>query len=356
MLYLVSGREEFLREDFLGQLKALMRKLPMGEHNIDEPAASIPIQELIAICDTAPFLCQKRMVIARGVVGQAVHGRGRRTRSAPASQQKAEPEPLQRLLEYVRGLPESTHLVLVEESGTELQPFAEAKPDAVRRDFPSPRDGALPGWIIERARTRGVRIASRAAAALTQLIGPELRRLDSEVAKLAAYVSPGQAIQEADLEMLVAGGGPTIFAFQDAVAERRGAAALGATCALLDRGSDPMELFAQLVALVRRLLIVHEIKAERLALTREAPSFGLTSSQFALDKLQRQATRFTVAELERSYEMLLETDLAIKTGQIEPELAVYLAVARLVGISPNSNATREWSGSHEGRLPFSQAS
>jgi hypothetical protein len=33
VLYLVGGREEFLRDQFLGDLKTLMRRLPLGEHN-----------------------------------------------------------------------------------------------------------------------------------------------------------------------------------------------------------------------------------------------------------------------------------------------------------------------------------
>ena len=51
MLYLLSGKEAFLRDEFLGQLKALMRRLPLGEHNIDEMAPPSSIRDVIAACE-----------------------------------------------------------------------------------------------------------------------------------------------------------------------------------------------------------------------------------------------------------------------------------------------------------------
>src|SRR5947207_15994111 len=84
MLYLTGGRDEFRREEFIGQLKARMRALVNGEHNIVELSPPIALSELIGACDTTPFLCEKRMVIARGALSQAGGlGRGRPGRSAP---------------------------------------------------------------------------------------------------------------------------------------------------------------------------------------------------------------------------------------------------------------------------------
>ncbi len=334
MLYLVTGKEEFLREEFLSQLKTLMRRLPLGEHNIDEvgPAASIP--DLIAACDTTPFLCDKRMVIARGMVSrtnQARAGRRGRALAGPSDESGGQGSAL---VDYVARLPETTHLVLVEDDARTLQPFSAARPDAVRRDFPPLRYDAVPRWIVEHARSRGVRISQRAAAQLADLAGPDLRALDSELAKLAAYAGPDAPIEVEHVRELVQGGGPGIFTFLDALAERRPAAALGAAHGLLSRGSDPSELFNQVAALVRRLLVVKELVAQRRPVTSEAPAFGLTPSPYVLDKLKRQAAQITMPDLEGAYGLLHEVDMAIKTGKLDPEVAVELVVAHLVGLAP----------------------
>jgi DNA polymerase-3 subunit delta len=337
VLYLVSGKEELLRDEFVGQLKALMRKLPMGEHNIDELGQGASLRDVTTACDNVPFLCEKRMVIARGLVSQAgrSRGRGRRATATAAT-------PLDELLEYLPRLPASTHLVIVEDDASSLQPLASVRGDAVKRDFPRLRDDALPRWIVDRTGRHETRISPRAAAELAQLVGSDLRALDSELAKLASFVDAGATVEVADVRELVAGAGPDIFALHDAVAERRPAAALAAAHGLMERGDEPAEMLAQLAALVRRLLVVKELVAEHRQLSRDAPALGLTSSPFALQKLQRQAARISSADLERSYALLCGADLAMKTGRMDSELIVELAVAGLVGLL-RADATAPWS-------------
>src|SRR6476620_8874627 len=113
-----------------------MRRLPLVEHNSYELDAHASPRDVIAAANQTPFLCEKRMVIARGIVGQASRSSGRRrARSGPAEP----PAGLAELLAYVPELPPTTHLVLVEDDPSTLQPFATADPQAVRKDFPRMR-------------------------------------------------------------------------------------------------------------------------------------------------------------------------------------------------------------------------
>ncbi len=334
MLYLLSGKEEFLRDEFVGQLKALMRRLPLGEHNIEELRPPSSVRDVIGASEQTPFLCEKRMVIARGIVAQSGRGAGRRRpRSAGADAPAAE---VGELVDYVTHLPASTHLVLVEDDPSALQPFVAADPKAVRKDYPPLRDGELPGWVIQRAKKKGTEISRPAAVELAQLIGSELRALDTELDKLATYVAAGETIEVEHVRELVAGAGASIFAFHDAIAERRPAAALAILHSQLAAGTDPAEIYPQVVALVRRLIVVKELTTERKPLTNNAPAFGLTSSPFALEKLQRQVARISISELERAYELLRDTDIAVKTGKLDAELALDLVIAEIVGLSVTS--------------------
>lgn len=338
MLYLVTGKEEFLREEFVGQLKTLMRKLPLGEHNIDELGPTAPVQDVIAHCDVTPFLCEKRMVIARGVLSEA--GRRRPRRRPPRGRTAAGPAelegPVAELAAYVPHLPQPTHLVLVEEDAGLLDPIAAARPDAVKRDFARLRDDALPGWISKRASVHAGSVSPRGARELAELVGSDLRALDNEIAKLATYVDADQTIEAEDVRGLVAGAAPVIFTFQDAVAERRPAAAMAAARGLMGRGTDPVELLFQMGSLMRRLLVVKELTAQRRALTRDAPAFGLSSNSYALEKLQHQAASLSLRDLESAYLLLRDTDLAVKRGRLDPELAVELAISQLTGIASNA--------------------
>lgn len=335
MLYLLVGRNEFLREEFVSRLKTLMRRLPAGEHNLDEFGSLTPVRDIIATCDAAPFLCEKRMVIARGVCSTGSRQRARArsggsTLRAPSEAGRG--APVQELAAYVPHLPESTHLVLIEDDAAVLEPMLAAKPDAVKREFNPIRDDALPGWVIERAKVHHARIDPRAAQELALIAGPDLRVLDRELAKLATYVDPDATITVADVRTLVSGSGPSIFDFQDAIAERRPAAALAATRGRLNAGDDPAELLAQAAALVRRLLIVKELRSRGASLARAAAVYGLSTSPYLLQKLERQAARVASADLERAFLVLHQADMAIKTGRREPDLAIELAIAEIVGV------------------------
>ncbi len=333
MLYLAVGRNEFLREEFIGQLKALMRRLPAGEHNLDEFGPTAPIRDVIAACDVAPFLCEKRMVIARGVCSTGGRGRSRPAASgAPPEERRA--TAVDELVRYVPRLPETTHLVLVEDDPATVKPIEAVRPDAVKRDFAPIRDDAVPGWIVERARKRGARISPQAARELAHLAGTELRALDRELEKLATYVDQGATIDVQDVRVLVAGTAPSIFEFQDALAERRPAAALAATRARLNHGDDAAELLAQAAGLVRRLLVVKELRAQGGPVARHAASYGLNASPYLLQKLERQAAKVSASELERAYVALHDADLAIKRGRRDPDLAIELAIAEIVGVGP----------------------
>jgi DNA polymerase III delta subunit len=60
---------------------------------------------------------------------------------------------------------------------------------------------------------------------------------------------------------------------------------------------------------------------------------GLKSS-YALDKALSQAKLYDLARVNRTYGKLLETDLAIKTGQYTDKLALELLVTELACLNP----------------------
>ncbi len=344
MIYLLYGtdevaRDEFLREKLINRLLAL----PGGEFNLDRfDGRTASLADVIACCQAVPFLADKRMVIVEGL-----SARGRR-QGTGATAEPAEDEPapveasprgrgsrtardadLQAFWAFLPSLPESTHLVLVDERVLPLPPLPKGL--LYRQEFPAPRPWELPAWITKRARARHLRLDRGVADTLAALVGPDLRRLDVELAKLALYCG-AQPVREADVRRLVAPAEANVFALLDAVAERRPGPALLALRRLLQQGQAVEALLPQLAALARRLLVAHELLAEGRSLATEGADFGLTTNQRALEKLARQAARLTAEDLDRAYALLLACDRAIKTGEAEPEVAVELLVAELAGV------------------------
>ena len=322
MLYLISGRDEYRREELVDQLKARMRQLPAGEHNVTELDSTGSVPQLITACNTSPFLCEKRMVIARGLLSQSRRG----SNAAQAT--------IAQVTEYLPSLPEETHLVLVEDDDATLQPLIPIRADTFHRQYARMRPHEIPSWISERARATRLRVSPEAARALSELAGGDLRLLAGEIEKLAAHAETGGTIDIQDVRDLVHGASPDVFAWHDAIAESRAGVALAATQRFLDEGSESAELFAQVVALVRRLFIVSELLRERRSLAHDGPSFGLSSSGFVQDKLRSQAMKLPAGYLDRAYQVLQETDLAVKLGKLDGELALEVVIAELTGIDP----------------------
>jgi DNA polymerase-3 subunit delta len=82
--------------------------------------------------------------------------------------------------------------------------------------------------------------------------------------------------------------------------------------------------------IVRQFRLLVQVKALK---AKGASSIDVAKAlkihPFPAGKLHRQATHFTVAQLDKVYRHLSETDVEIKTGKIEPELALDLLIAGL---------------------------
>lgn len=338
-LYVLHGEDTFSRDEALRGLKDRMRALPAGEHNLTELTG--PDATLAALrqhADALPFLAERRMVVVHGLIGR-LQGQGgprrpgRARRGPPKSEQTPEGGDLQALLAYLPAIPQETSVVLVEGGGVQIKDVAEAIPRSrgLVREFRRVWDVA--GWIRTRAGTQGVDIDESAVRQLALLGGEDLRRLDNELQKLAAYVAGGR-VTRAEVQELVVGRDIAIWALLDALAERRRDGALNALRRLYAQGEPPEALLGRDVApLYRRLLLAKELQLlprDERARTEPA-AVGLNPNPKVLDKLFQQVAGFDSAELEAALETLLDLDRQIKTGETGAETSLELAIVKLCG-------------------------
>lgn len=338
-LYVLHGEDTFSRDEALRGLKDRMRALPAGEHNLTELTG--PDATLAALrqhADALPFLAERRMVVVHGLIGR-LQGQGgprrpgRARRGPPKSEQTPDGGDLQALLGYLPTIPQETSVVLVEGGGVQIKDVAEAIPRGrgLVREFRRVWDVA--GWIRTRAGTQGVDIDESAVRQLALLGGEDLRRLDNELQKLAAYVAGGR-VTRAEVQELVVGRDIAIWALLDALAERRRDGALNALRRLYAQGEPPEALLGRDVApLYRRLLLAKELQLlprDERARTEPA-AVGLNPNPKVLDKLFQQVAGFDSAELEAALATLLDLDRQIKTGETGAETSLELAIVKLCG-------------------------
>ena len=324
LIYLLYGEDEVSLTERLAVLRAEIEAGGMGDLNTSLfDGATFQENALRAALATAPFLAAARLVIVENLTDSA--------------QGRALVDRIESLLD---SMPEWSRLVLVEtglpESGEharnralkQLAKAVQKHPRGEALKFDPPEDVAR--WLQERAVQYEAHIEPRAAAALTERIGGDMRLADMELAKLATYTAGERPITADDVALLT----PytpeaSIFGMVDALGARDGRAAIRLLRQLLDGGSPPLYVFSMIVRQYRLLLLMKSYLAG--GGMPGGAAEALDVHDFVARKVQEQSRRYRIEQLERIYHYLFEMDLDIKTGKVEPELALDVLVGRLSG-------------------------
>jgi DNA polymerase-3 subunit delta len=324
--YVFHGTDEFTRAETLADFKRRLGPPDTVDLNTTFlDGRGLTLAELRHTCDAIPFLAEKRLVIVEGLLTRLIPRKGQR-RSA------AEDDYLTALTDYLLHLPETTRLIFVEEKPLpahhSIVQLAQREERGYVKRFDPPGAKALPRWVAERARKHGGEIEPQAAQQLAAVVGADLRLLDQEIAKLVTYTNAERAITAADVDAVVPyAQAAVVFDLVDALGQRDGRTAAQTLHRLLDAGEHPLGLLAMIVRQFRLLVQVKELKAE--GASSQGIAQVLKIHPFPARKLYNQATHFTAAQLETVYRHLLDTDVSIKSGEIEAEVALDLLVAGL---------------------------
>lgn len=191
-----------------------------------------------------------------------------------------------------------------------------------------PQTGAMPGWIMKKAGELGGEFTPQAAAALVELVGNETQVAQQEIAKLLDYVNRERGVTVEDVQQVAAAiGQANIFEMTDALAEGNPQKAQRVLHALLEE-TDAQALFSMVVRQFRLLIMVREALDDGIPHERMGQATG-QNSEYVIKKLERQAARFTLAQLEQIYHRLLEIDAAAKVSAMPLETALDLLVVEV---------------------------
>lgn len=345
MITLIHGPAELLRAEALAELAASVAPDPelvaLNTTRLD--ARAIDLGALRNACDTVPFLAERRLVIAEGLLARlAGSGKGRaKAGAAPAEEPEGEaPQAAgvdkgaaREILAYLEHVPESTDLVLMEEeaaSGQALRRIQElargGRARIVLCDKPKKND--LPEWIRARARRRNLKLDAGAVIDLAEFVGDELRQLDRELDKLADYAA-GRAVTREDVRQMVpATRAANVFELVDALGLGDAAKAGRLMKHALDVDLEPPLRLIGLIARQHRLLIQVKALQARGARPPEIAR-ALNVGEWVVPRLATQAARQSFARLEQAMACILDADEAIKTGRLTDREAMDVLLAEL---------------------------
>ena len=217
--YLLTG-ESFLAEEALDKIRRTESTDVLSEVTFDPSSEAA---ELVEALETASLLGDRRLVVIRDA-------------------QDLKKDHAEALAGYLESPSPSSVLVLVASGRTKLDAVVRTKGDVIALEAPKGR--RLVSWLRDRARARRLKLDERAAWALVDAVGNELRDLDAALEQLATGIGPDASVDAAKVRSMFARlADERIYAFTDAVGDRRLPLATSTLRRLLDQGDEPLVLF-----------------------------------------------------------------------------------------------------------------
>lgn len=173
----------------------------------------------------------------------------------------------------------------------------------------------LAGWVVARAKTKGVALSGPGAAALVATVGESPAELAQAVEQLGGAF-PGQPVGPDQVRAQFKGlGDQQIWDLCDhALAGRLGPALVSLRALLEDREAGLL-ILGGVAARVRDLIRVRSLP-ERMPAADAARAAGLRFD-WQVRRYREQASRFTAEELNELHHRLMEADRAMKGGVAE---------------------------------------
>ena len=315
------GEDELGRDEAVAALLAQADELNTSTYEGSETT----VAALLGTVRSVPFLAERRTVVVKDLISHL------------AGRSEAGKVALEQLMDALPNLPPAAQLIMIERGKLDdkkavvakLLKLAHSHPNGALYEFSNPKD--ISEWIVKRAKSGyEAQITPRAAYALSQVVGQDLRRADHELLKLASYVDGARPIDEDDVALLTPYvAEANVFKMIDALIEGRAKEAIRLLHTALDQ--DPNDLgfglFGLIVSQFRNLLLACEYLSGG-GSPRDLPNV-VGIKPFLADKVSKQARAFKLAELEAVYKRLQRYDQDAKTGKIDMRLALDLFIVSL---------------------------
>lgn len=322
-VYLIYGDEAYLSDRIVAALRKNL--ISPGSEAVDYYAfevkkSSVLSEDIRAQAYTPPFLSARRMVVVRN---QGIF-------TSDFSK-----EDFAKLDEWLRGLPDSVCIVFLEEKidkrkKAQLQLFLDtgAVVEVVKQ-----QDAMLCRWVAGLLKRDGISITIDAINSLISRNDSDMLALQNDIEKIILYCQ-GSGIDKADSEVIEKLCAPdirgSVFQMTDAIGLRKVDDALRILDHLVALKEPVPRIRFMLSRHIRQLICAKDIKSAEEIIQQ------MKVLPFVARNLTRQASGFSRDQLVNALDLCFQTDLQIKTGQIDEKTALevlLISVSQVASVS-----------------------
>lgn len=346
MILFLYGEDTYRSHQKLAQIKAKFIDASLGDTNLsvlDCADKDIDYTQITRSVLAMPFLAKSRLVIIKNLLS--------------SGKKKLQ----EQFLGFLDKIPETTILVIYESEKVDrrtvlFKAFTKTKSTKATSEESSPAGDSPPQrcniqaqefkllepyelkkWIKGEVVIQGGKIDNAAIDKLIEYVGNDLWRLSNEIQKLISYnLQPTTSEVELLVRPRVVA---NVFDLIDAIGTKNIKKAQSELSKLLEAGENELYIFTMIVYQFRNLLIIKDLmispKSQALNSKQSQNSKFEISKQsglhpFVAEKTMNQAKNYTFDRLKEIYQLLLDYDIKMKIGQIEPRLALDLILVDLI--------------------------
>ena len=328
MLHILIGEDDYSISQALKKIQKSIGDESLLAANITTlDGMQLTLNQLKSFSEALPFFAEKRLVIISGLMKRFESKR--KSTHKKSKHQSDQQNEYQLFAEYICRMPDSTILVLTDGKIKNNNPLLkECNRAAEVRIFPLLKEFKLRQWIKQHVVEAGGSISLHAETLLTRLVGSNLWIMANELDKLVLFTA-GRCIEEEDIRKVVSYTQQfSVFALIDAILAFKSDIAEQVLQQHLQVGAAPSYLLVMLARQVQMIVRVKDMRKQHKSQINIQENLGLISG-YALKKTMDQADKYTMERLREVYRRLLETDLSIKTGKYDSELALSILVAEI---------------------------
>lgn len=313
-LYLFFGEEEFLMERALRRLEQVLTE-EGGDpvHRVVQDASEVSLEDFFAQARLSTLWGSGQLLVLR------------RVETYPA-------EALSAVKAYLDH-PAPRNLVILTAPSLKAREvqrhpvFGRVSKDEAALAFSRLREGDLLPWLSREAKRLKNTLTPAAAQRLVEVVGDNLSELHQELQKLALFAGSENTLTPQMVSQLASHSRSyNIFALTDALGEAALPRRLAALDHLLELGEPPALILTMLARQLRLLIRYkeaspHSSPADLAKLLKLPPGI--------VNKVGRQAQKFSLPALRAHLELLHQADFAIKTSTANPRIWLEWTLMRL---------------------------
>jgi DNA polymerase-3 subunit delta len=312
-VYLIVAEQDLLLNQAVESLKASVAEVADLDFNLETfEGESASADDVVAACNTLPFVSERRLVIVRGV-------------------DKLSKDASETLVRYAEDPSPTTILALVGKKlakNTRLYKAVDKLGGVIERKTPDARE--FPRLVQDMFTRGGKRVSLEGAEYLVNAVGRDMQRLSVEVGKTISYVGDRDEITLADAQVVASTTAKTsVFELGSALGNRDCGAALRLLNRLIGDGESVFGLHALALRQLRDLLSARAL-IDRGEDSQDELARALGRPPWQMRNLASQARRFSAGELVALLQAAAASEAEMKTSR-DPRLAFERWIVKVCG-------------------------